>query len=640
MAKKTKKFRTEVNELLNLVISALYSNSEIFLRELLSNSSDAIDKARFESLSDKSIAEDDSNWRIKIFADKEARTIKIVDNGIGMNVEDVENNIGTIARSGTKAFMKQLQESKNSDLPEMIGQFGVGFYSSFIVADEVEVFTRKAGEEPSAGVKWRSKGTGSYSIEEAEKATRGTEITLFLKEDMDEFLEEWKIRKIVKQYSDYLEYPVVMDITHSESPKDEEGKVIEGADPIVTVEEDTLNSQKALWTRSKSDISEDEYKEFYKHISGDFGNPLETIHFNVEGNFEFSSVLFIPEKAPYDMFMQSDKKGVHLYVKRVFIMDDCKALIPEYLRFVKGVVDSADLPLNVSREILQEDKLISKIQSNLVKKVLGALKTMQTKDFDKYLTFYKEFGKVLKEGMHSDFANKEKLQDLMLFESSSTNAGEFVSLKQYVERMPSDQKEIYFVSGQARSAVENSPHLEIFKKKGYEVLFFLDPIDEWVAQSLMEYDGKPVKSIAKGDVNLDEQDEEEIKKEAEEFKTPLEAIQKSLDEDIKEVRFSRRLTDSPCCLVADEYAMSANMERIMEAMNQGMPKQKRILELNKDHKIVKHVMDLAENDPASEQFKDFTSLLYDQALLVEGSPVQDPSAFAQKITKLMEANLS
>ncbi|MCH2204422.1 MAG: molecular chaperone HtpG [Lentisphaerales bacterium] len=640
MAKKTKKFRTEVNELLNLVISALYSNREIFLRELLSNASDAIDKARFESLSDKSIAEDDSNWRIKIFADKEARTIKIIDNGIGMNVEDVENNIGTIARSGTKAFMQKLHESKQNDLPEMIGQFGVGFYSSFIVADEVEVFTRKAGEDPSTGVKWRSKGTGSYSIEEAEKATRGTEITLFLKEDTDEFMEEWKIRKIVKQYSDYLEYPVVMDVTHTETPKDEEGKVIEGAEPIVTVEEDTLNSQKALWTRSKSDISEDEYKEFYKHISGDFGNPLETIHFNVEGNFEFSSVLFIPEKAPFDMFTQNDKKGVHLYVKRVFIMDDCKALMPEYLRFVKGVVDSADLPLNVSREILQEDKLIAKIQSNLVKKVLGALKTMKDKDYDKYLTFYKEFGKVLKEGMHSDFANKEKLQDLMLFESSNTNAGEFISLKQYVERMPSDQKEIYFVSGQARSAVENSPHLEIFKKKGFEVLFFLDPIDEWVAQSLMEYDGKPVKSIVKGDVNLDEQDEEEIKKEAEEFKTPLEAIQKSLDEDIKEVRFSRRLTDSPCCLVADEYAMSANMERIMEAMNQGMPKQKRILELNKDHKIVQHVMNLAETDSTSEQFKDFTSLLYDQALLVEGSPVQNPAAFAQKITKLMEANLS
>lgn len=640
MSKKTKKFRTEVKELLNLVISSLYSNRDIFLRELLSNSSDAIDKARFQSLSDKSILEDDSDWKIKIIPDKESNTIKIIDNGIGMNVEDVENNIGTIAKSGTKAFMKQLEESKDGNIPEMIGQFGVGFYSSFIVADEVEVYTRKAGEPASAGVKWTSKGTGSYSIEEAEKATRGTEITLHLKEDTGEFLEEWKIRKIVKQYSDYIEYPVTMDVVHSEKPKDDEGKVIEDADPIETIEEQTLNSQKALWTRSKSDITEDEYKEFYKHISGDFGEPLETIHFNVEGNFEFNAVLFIPEKAPYDMFMQQEKKGVHLYVKRVFIMDDCKALVPDYLRFIKGIVDSADLPLNVSREILQEDKLINKIQNNLVKKVLDTLKTMMTKDFDKYLKFYKEFGKVLKEGMHSDFSNKEKLQDLMLFESSSTNAGEYISLKQYVERMPSDQNEIYYITGQSRMAVENSPHIEIFKKKGFEVLFMVDPIDEWVVQSLFEYDGKPVKSIVKGDVNLDEKDEEEAKKEAEEFKTPLEAIQKLLDEDIKEVRFSNRLTNSPCCLVADDYAMSANMERIMQAMNQDMPKQKRILELNKDHGVIKKVLEMAGKDASSEDLKEYTSILYNQALLVEGSPIQDPAAFAQKVTKLMELNLN
>ena len=640
MSKKTKKFRTEVKELLNLVISSLYSNKDIFLRELLSNSSDAIDKARFESLSDKSILEDDSDWKIKIIPDKEAKTIKIVDNGIGMNVEDVENNIGTIAKSGTKAFMQKLEESKDSDIPEMIGQFGVGFYSSFIIADKVEVLTRKAGEPASAGVKWTSAGTGNYSIEEVEKADRGTEITLFLKDDTDEFLEEWKIRKIVKTYSDYIEYPVTMDVVHSEKPKDDEGKVIEDADAVETIEEQTLNSQKALWTRSKSDITEEEYKEFYKHISGDFGEPLETIHFNVEGNFEFNAVLFLPEKAPFDLFMNSEKKGVHLYVKRVFIMDDCKALMPEYLRFVKGVVDSADLPLNVSREILQEDKLIGKIQNNLVKKVLDTLKKMMTKDFDKYLNFYKEFGKVIKEGMHSDFANKEKLQDLMLFESSSTNAGESISLKQYVERMPSDQKEIYYITGQSRPAVENSPHLEIFKKKGYEVLFLTDPIDEWVTQSLHEYDGKAVKSIVKGDVNLDEKDEEEAKKEAEEFKTPLEAIQKVLDEDVKEVRFSNRLTDSPCCLVADEYAMSSNMERIMESMNQEMPKQKRIFELNKDHSVVQKVLDLAGKGEAKEDLEEYTSILYNQALLMEGSPIQDPASFAQKVTKLLENSLA
>ena len=640
MSKKTKKFRTEVKELLNLVISSLYSNKDIFLRELLSNSSDAIDKARFESLSDKSILEDDSDWKIKIIPDKDARTIKIVDNGIGMNVEDVENNIGTIAKSGTKAFMQKLEESKEADIPEMIGQFGVGFYSSFIIADKVEVLTRKAGEPASAGVKWTSAGTGSYSIEEVEKAGRGTEITLFLKEDTDEFLEEWKIRKIVKTYSDYIEYPVTMDVVHSEKPKDDEGKVIEGAAAVETIEEQTLNSQKALWTRNKSDISDEEYKEFYKHISGDFGDPLETIHFNVEGNFEFNAVLFLPERAPFDLFMNSDKKGVHLYVKRVFIMDNCKALMPEYLRFVKGVVDSADLPLNVSREILQEDKLIGKIQNNLVKKVLDSLKTMMKKDYDKYLKFYKEFGKVIKEGMHSDFSNKDKIQDLMLFESSSTNAGEYVSLKQYVERMPSDQKEIYYITGQSRAAVENSPHLEIFKKKAYEVLFLTDPIDEWVTQSLYDYDGKAVKSIVKGDVNLDEKDEEEAKKEAEEYKTPLEAIQKVLDEDVKEVRFSNRLTDSPCCLVADEYAMSSNMERIMQSMNQEIPKQKRIFELNKDHSVIQKVLDLAGKEGSKADLEEYTSILYNQALLLEGSPIQDPAAFAQKVTKLLESSLA
>ena len=639
MSKKTKKFRTEVKELLNLVISSLYSNRDIFLRELLSNSSDAIDKARFESLSDKSILEDDSDWKIKIVPDKEARTIKIVDNGIGMNVEDVENNIGTIAKSGTKAFMQKLQESQEAEVPEMIGQFGVGFYSSFIIADKVEVVTRKAGAPANEGVKWTSAGTGSYSIEEVEKAGRGTEITLFLKEDTDEFLEEWKIRKIVKTYSDYIEYPVTMDVVHSEKPKDDEGKVIEDADPVETIEEQTLNSQKALWTRSKSDISEDEYKEFYKHISGDFGEPLETIHFNVEGNFEFNAVLFLPEKAPFDLFMQQDKKGVHLYVKRVFIMDDCKALMPDYLRFVKGVVDSADLPLNVSREILQEDKLIGKIQNNLVKKVLDTLKTMMKKDYDKYVNFYKEFGKVIKEGMHSDFSNKEKIQDLMLFESSSMKEGEFTSLKQYVEKMPEDQKEVYYITGQSRAAVENSPHIEIFKKKGYEVLFLVDPIDEWVTQSLHEYDGKPVKSIVKGDVNLDDRDEEETKKEAEEFKTPLEAIQKVLDDDVKEVRFSNRLTNSPCCLVADDHAMSANMERIMQSMNQEMPKQKRIFELNKDHAVIQKVLDLAGKESSADELKEYTSILYDQALLMEGSPIQDPASFAQKVTKLMESSL-
>ena len=645
MSKKTKKFRTEVNELLNLVISSLYSNKDIFLRELLSNSSDACDKARFESLSDKSILEDDPDWKIKIIADKENKTIKIIDNGIGMNLEEVEANIGTIAKSGTKAFMSKIKEGGNKDVPEMIGQFGVGFYSSFIVADSVDVYTRKAGTDKSEGVLWTSKGTGSYTVEEVEKENRGTEITLHIndEEETAQYFEEWKIRKIVKMYSDYIEYPVTMDVSHSEKPKDDEGKLIEDAEAVVTIEEQILNSQKALWTRSKSDIKEDEYKEFYKHISGDYNAPLETIHFKVEGGFEFSSIIFIPEKAPFDLFMQQDKKGVHLYVKRVFIMDDCKALVPDYLRFVKGLVDSADLPLNVSREILQEDALIQKIQSNLVKKVLGSLKTMKKKESEKYLTFYGEFGKVLKEGMHSDFANKDKIQDLLLFEASSTEAGKLVSLQEYVEKMPEEQTEIYYISGQSRAAIENSPHLEIFKKKGFDVLFFTDPIDEWVAQGMTEYGGKPVKSIVKGDVKFDDdkaEDEEAVKKEAEEFKAPLEAIQKVLDEDIKEVRFSKRLTDSPCCLVADENAMGGNMERIMQSMNQEMPKQKRILELNKDHGIIQKIIEIAGKDTAAPELKEYTEILYDQALLMEGSPLPDPVSFAQKVTKLMATSLA
>jgi len=639
MSKETHEFRTEVQDLLKLVIGSLYSHSEIFLRELLSNSSDAIDKARFESLSDKSILDEDADWKIKIIPDKDGKTIKIIDNGIGMTMQEVEDNIGTIAKSGTKAFMAQMKENDKESNPEMIGQFGVGFYSAFIVADKVSVLTRRAGAATDQAVLWESAGTGSYTIETVSKENRGTEITLHIKEEDAEYLEEWKLRKIVKKYSDYLAYPVAMDVVHSEKPKDAEGNVIEDAEAIETIEEDILNSQKALWTRSKSDISEEEYQDFYKHISHDFNNPLETIHYNVEGNFEFNSVLFIPEKAPYDMFMQQDNKGINLYVKRVFIMDDCKALIPEYLRFVKGVVDAADLPLNVSREILQEDKLLQKIQKNLVKKVLDTLKVMKKKDSEKYLTFFGEFGKVLKEGMHTDFTNKDKIQDLLLFESSTQEAGTLTSLQEYSERMPEDQKDIYFVTGTSRSAVENSPHLEIFKKKGYEVLFFLDPIDEWVAQGLTEYDSKPVKSIAKGDVDFDDQDEEEKKKEAEEFKGSLTLIQKFLDEDVKEVRFSSRLTDSPCCLVADENAMSANMERLMKSMNQEMPKQKRILELNKEHRIVKHILELADKDAQSEELKNYSGLLYDQALLVEGSPLQNPAAFAKKVTGLMEKTL-
>ena len=629
MSKQTKKFKTEVQELLNLVISSLYSNRDIFLRELVSNSSDAIDKLRFEAFQNKDLLPTTPEWKIKIFADKDAKTLKIVDNGIGMSSEDLENNLGTIAKSGTKAFMEKLQENK--DNTELIGQFGVGFYSAFMAADKISVLTKKAGED-TAWI-WESDGTEEYTLEETSKDEQGTEITLHLKDDAENYLEEYELRQIIKKYSNYLEYPVNMDIVRTEKPRDEEGNEIEGADEETIITEETLNDQKALWTRSKNDISDEEYEEFYKHISHDWNKPLETIHYNAEGAQEFKSILFLPEKAPMDLYQPNDQAGIHLYVKRIFIMDDCKKLLPEYLRFVKGIVDSSDLPLNVSREILQEDKLISKIEKALTKKVLDTLKVMKKKDLEKYEKFYAEFGKVLKEGLHSDFTNKDKLLELVLFESTNTDAGKLTSLKDYTERMPEDQKDIYFITGSSRTAVENSPHLEAFRKKGYEVLFLVDPIDEWIVQSVTEYDSKPLKSVTKGDIDLDDQTEEEKKKEQEEFKTPLEAMQKVLDENVKEVRFSNRLTDSPACLVADEHAMGANMERIFAAMNQEVPVQKRILELNKDHDLIKIVLDKATADSAD--LGEYAELLYDQALLTEGSPVVDPAKFAKRITDLM-----
>ena len=500
MSKTTKKFETEVQQLLDLVIHSLYSNKDIFLRELISNASDAIDKIRFESHSNEALLEGNSDWKIKIIPDKAAGTLTISDNGIGMSMAEVEENIGTIARSGTRAFMENIKGKNLADNPELIGQFGVGFYASFMVADRVTLTTRRAGSK-DAGCRWESTGDGSYTIEECDKGTRGTDIILHLKEEAREYLDEWKIRSIVKKYSDYVQYPIVMDITRKEPAKGRGRQaVIEGGGDIERTTEETLNSMKAIWTRPKSEITDEEYEEFYKHISHDFEKPLKTIHYSAEGVSEFKALLYIPSHKPFDLFLREHKRGVHLYVKRVFITDNCEALLPDYLRFMKGVVDSSDLPLNVSREILQEDVQIKRIQKNLVGKVLSTLAEMKEKTPEDYLKFYEEFGPVLKEGIHFDFANKEKLQELVLFESSKTEAGNFVSLKEYVERMPEGQKEIYFITGTSRSAVERSPHLEIFRKKEYEVLFMTDPVDEWVSQSLTEYDGKKLKAVDRGDL--------------------------------------------------------------------------------------------------------------------------------------------
>ncbi len=639
MSKATKKFETEVQQLLDLVIHSLYSNKDIFLRELISNASDAIDKVRFEAHSNEALLEGNSDWKIKLHADKEAGTLTISDNGVGMTMAEVEENIGTIARSGTKAYLENLKSKEVRDNPELIGQFGVGFYSSFMVADKVTIVTRTAGDKGSA-CRWESTGDGSYTIEDCVKESRGAEITLHLKEEMKEYLDEWKLRGIIKKYSDYVQYPVAMDITREELPRGIDGKPIEGAEKITKVEEETLNSMKAIWTRPKSEITEEEYEEFYKHVSHDYDKPLKTIHYAAEGTSEFRALLYLPSHRPFDLFFREHKKGVQLYVKRVFITDNCEHLVPDYLRFVKGVVDSSDLPLNVSREVLQEDVQLKRIEKNLVGKVLSTLAEMKEKENEQYLKFFKEFGPVLKEGLHFDHANKEKLQELVLFESSTKGAGELVSLKEYVERMPEGQTELYFITGTSRSLVENSPHLEIFRKKGYEVLFLLDPVDEWVAQALTEYDGKKLKAVDRGDLELgseDERKELETKKEEQEkqHKGLLEFVKEKLGDNVKEVRFSGRLTDSACCLVADDFGMNANMERILKAMNQDVPESKRILELNPDHPLIGVLSSLFDADKENPRLADYCELLLDQALLTEGTALKDPLHFTKLVTALM-----
>lgn len=639
MSKATKQFQTEVTQLLDLVIHSLYSNRDIFLRELISNASDAIDKARFEAQSNEAILEGNSDWKIKLIPDKDAGTLTIRDNGIGMSMAEVEENIGTIAKSGTKSFVQAMKDAAAADQPELIGQFGVGFYASFMVADKVILTTRRAGD-PAHATRWESSGDGSYTIEDSTKAERGTEIVLHLKEEFKEYLDEWKIRSIVKKYSDFIQYPVCMDITRTETPKGVDGEEIEGAGTIEKTEEQTLNSMKAIWARPKSEVTEEEYKEFYKHVSHDFEVPFKTIHFAAEGTSEFKALLYLPGKKPFDLFMAERKRGVQLYVKRVFITEKCDALLPDYLRFVRGVVDSADLPLNVSREILQEDVQIKRIQKSLVGKVLSTLSEIKEKEYDDYLKFWTEFGPVLKEGLHFDYANKEKLQELLLFQSTGTEAGKYVSLKEYVARMPEAQKEIYYITGEDREALEQSPLLEAFRAKGFEVLFLTDPVDEWVVQSLHEYNEKKLKAVDRGDVDLDSEEEkkEKEKKQEEakkEFGSLIEFIKNRLESKVKEVRFSNRLTDSACCLVADDYGMNANMERIMKAMNQAVPESKRVLELNPDHPILKVMGDMHKTSPDDACLQDYADLLYDQALLTEGSPIKDPLKFTRLVSELM-----
>ncbi|MFH0922038.1 MAG: molecular chaperone HtpG, partial [Fibrobacterota bacterium] len=508
MAKQTVEFKTEVKQLLDLVIHSLYSHREIFLRELISNASDAIDRVRFESLTRPEVLEGDGEWKIKIIPDEKAKTLTLRDNGIGMDKDTVVENLGTIARSGTKAFLEQLRQQGAKGSPEFIGQFGVGFYSVFMVADTVTVESRMAGD-PSKGVRWESTGDGTYTLEECTREKRGTDIILHMKEDAAEYLNAFTLRNLVKKFSDYIEHPIVMDVEKDKKK----------------TEEETLNSRKAIWLRPKNEITEADYTEFYRHVGHDFQDPLKTIHFTAEGKSEFTALLYLSPKAPFNMFDADHKIGVSLYVKRVFIMDDCKKLLPEYLRFVKGVVDSSDLPLNVSREILQENREMERIKKGLVNKVLATLKEMREKEFDKYRGFFQEFGRVLKEGVHFDHENKEKILDLILFESTQTDADTPVTLQQYVDRMREGQAEIYYLTGESVSGLRLSPYLEKFKSKGYEVLFFTDPVDEWILPDLPEFKGKKLKAIHKGDVDIDEKFEKKEREEkSKEYKDLLAAL--------------------------------------------------------------------------------------------------------------------
>ena len=639
MATEKKEFKTEVQQLLDLVIHSLYSNKDIFLRELISNGSDAIDRLRFEALSNKELIKDDPEFRIKLFVDNEAKTLRIEDNGIGMTRDELEENIGTIARYGMRQFMEELKKGKAKASPELIGQFGVGFYSAFMVADNVMLKTRPATGDESWT--WESSGDGTYEISEVGRDKRGTEITLHLNKSSRDYIVEFRLRQIIKKYSDFVEYPVVMDIIRDETPMDDEGKPKEGAEKQTTVTEETLNSMKAIWMRPKSEVKKEEYNEFYKHVSHDYTDPLKTIHYSAEGKIEFKALLYLPAKAPFDMFQQEGAKhGIHLYVKRIFIMDNCEALLPRYLRFARGVVESNDLPLNVSREILQEDVIIKKIEKSVTTKILSELKSMMKKSEEDYLGFYREFGKVLKEGIEVDPTNKDKIKDLLLFESSRTEPGKYVSLKEYTERMVLDQKEIYYITGTSRSAVENSPHLEVFKKKEIEVLFMTEPVDEFILSGFGEYDKKKLKSIAQGDIDLGTEEEKKIadeqKKETSgKYKKLIKKVQDSLKDYVKEVRLSDRLTDSASCLVTDDGDMNPQMERIFAAMNQPVPETKRILELNPDHPVIETMNELSAADKKNPKLADYSELLYDQALLTEGIAIKDPARFARLVTGLM-----
>ncbi len=630
----TLNFQAEVKQLLHLMIHSLYSNREIFLRELVSNASDACDKLRFEALDTGSLYENDSELKIRIGFDAEAKTITIADNGIGMSRDEAIAHLGTIAKSGTKEFFGQLTGDQKKDA-NLIGQFGVGFYSAFLVADRVTVLTRRAGLPASEGVKWECSmagdEAGAYTVEQVDKPGRGTEITLHLREDQEDLLSSWKLKSLVRKYSDHIMQPIVM----KKEEWDEDKKA-----QVVTDEDETVNQANALWARSKNDISDDEYKGFYKHVSHDFEDPLAWTHSRVEGRHEYTNLLYVPKNPPFDLWDRNARHGIKLYVKRVFIMDDAEKLMPSYLRFVRGVVDSADLPLNVSREILQESKDVDTIRSGCTKKVLTLLESLansdEAADKEKYAEFWKAFGKVLKEGVGEDFANKEKIAGLLRFASTlADTTEEVVSLADYIGRMKEGQDKIYFVTAETFNAAKNSPHLEVFRKKGIEVLLLTDRVNEWVTGNLTEFDGKQLVSVAKGGLDLgaleDEAEKQETEKAADEYKELLDKMKASLGERVKDVKVTLRLTDSPACLVADEHDVGMNLARILKAAGQNAPDSKPILEINPKHPAV---LRLKHED---QSFDDWAVVLFEQALLAEGGTLDDPATFVKRINQLMMA---
>ena len=622
--KETLGFQAEVKQLLQLMIHSLYSNKDIFLRELISNAADASDKLRFEGLSDAALYENDSELKIRIAFDRDARTLTISDNGIGMSRQEVIEHIGTIAKSGTREFFSKLSGDQKKDAA-LIGQFGVGFYSAFIVAERVTLTTRRAGLTAEHGVRWESEGAGDYTLETVEKPTRGTEIVLHLREGEDEFLSDYKIKSVIRTYSDHITLPIVMKKTEwkdgVETPTDED---------------ETVNRASALWARPKKDVTDDEYNEFYKHVAHDFEPPLAWSHNRVEGKQEYISLLYVPSHAPFDLYNRESRHGIKLYVRRVFIMDDAEQLMPQYLRFVRGVIDSADLPLNVSREILQSSRDIDAIKNGSVKKVLGLLEDLAENQPEKYVEFWKEFGKVLKEGPGEDFANKEKIAGLLRFASTHADTdAQVVSLKDYIGRMKEGQTAIYTITADSFAAAKHSPHLEIFRKKGIEVLLLSDRVDEWLTSNLTEFDGKPMKSVAKGGLDLGELEDEAEKtaqKEAEESMKPLvERIKTTLGERVKDVRVTHRLTDSPACLVTGEGDMSANLERLLKAAGQAAPTVKPTLEINPSHALVTRL----DSESDEDRFADWANLLFEQALLAEGGQLDDPASFVRRLNGLL-----